>query len=147
MYPKGFSNFILNCTCRFFSERGTFLQLPIKEIVFSNARTFSRAWNILFNCGNLWIFFECLMIVEQDGYERNMETRESRVIWLWISKKGTVLLTILSIVTYLARIVFWAGLTSLCCRITLLRFQGWGSILSQMSSLISLGKFYTFDFL
>ena len=147
MYPKGFSNFILNCTCRFFSERGTFLQLPIKEIVFSNARTFSRWWNILFNCGNLWIFFECLMIVEQDGYERNLETRESRVIWLWISKKGTVLLTMLSIVMYMARIVFWVGLTSLCCRITLLRFQSWGSILSQMSSLISLGKFYTFEFL
>lgn len=24
---------------------------------------------MLFISGNLWIFFECLMIVEQDGYE------------------------------------------------------------------------------
>lgn len=118
----------------------------MKEILCSNVRTFSQGWDMLYNCDNLWIFFECLMIVEQDGYERNMETRESRVIWLWISKKATVLLTMLSIVMYLARIVFWAGLTSLCCRITLLRFQSWGSILSQMSSLISLGKFYTLIF-
>jgi len=69
VHPKGFSNFILNCTCRFCSERGTFLQLPIKEIMCSNARTFSQEWNMLFISGNLWIFFECLMIVEQDGYE------------------------------------------------------------------------------
>lgn len=36
---KGLLNFILKCTSRFFSERGTFIQLPVKETSCSNART------------------------------------------------------------------------------------------------------------